>query len=98
MAAAAAGIFALTAGPTGATAGYALIGVSHAVGPPAYGLLAARGLPPRVLPQGMAALSFAIRVAFLLGSAIGQRLPEDGGWRVSLSALAVAAPVLGPPT
>jgi MFS family permease len=77
-----------------AIAGYALIGVSYAVGPPAYGLLAARTLPPRVLPLGMAALSFSIGVAVSLGSAVGQALPDDGGWRISLLALAVAAPVL----
>lgn len=89
-----AGIFALAHGPALAIAGYALIGVSYAVGPPAYGLLAARTLPPRVLPLGMAALSFSIGVAVSLGSAIGQALPDDGGWRISLSVLAGAAPIL----
>ena len=94
IAATGAGIFALAHGPALAIAGYALIGVSYAVGPPAYGLLAARTLPPRVLPLGMAALSFSIGVAVSLGSAVGQALPDDGGWRISLLALAVAAPVL----
>ena len=95
VAATGAGLFALATGPALAIAGYALIGVSYAVGPPAYGLLAARTLPPRVLPLGMAALSFSIGVAVSLGSAIGQRLPDDGGWRISLLGLAIAAPVLG---
>ena len=95
VAATGAGLFALATGPALAIAGYALIGVSYAVGPPAYGLLAARTLPPRVLPLGMAALSFSIGVAVSLGSAIGQRLPDDGGWRISLLALAIAAPCLG---
>ena len=94
IAATGAGIFALAQGPALAIAGYALIGVSYAVGPPAYGLLAARILPPRVLPLGMAALSFSIGVAVSLGSAVGQALPDDGGWRISLLTLAVAAPVL----
>ena len=94
IAATGAGIFALAQGPALAIAGYMLIGISYAVGPPAYGLLAARTLPPRVLPLGMAALSFSIGVAVSLGSAIGQALPDDGGWRISLLALAVAAPVL----
>jgi MFS family permease len=94
IAATGAGIFALAQGPALAIAGYALIGISYAVGPPAYGLLAARTLPPRVLPLGMAALSFSIGVAVSLGSAIGQALPDDGGWRISLLSLAVAAPIL----
>lgn len=95
VAAVGAGLFALARGPGLAIAGYALIGASYGVGPPAYGLLAARTLPPRVLPLGMAALSFSIGVAVSLGSAIGQRLPDDGGWRLSLLALTIAAPLLG---
>ena len=94
IAATGASIFALAQGPALAIAGYALIGIAYAVGPPAYGLLAARTLPPRVLPLGMAALSFSIGVAVSLGSAIGQVLPDDGGWRISLLSLACAAPVL----
>lgn len=94
LAATGAGLFAVARGPGLAIAGYALIGASYAVGPPAYGLLAARTLPPRVLPLGMAALSFSIGVAVSLGSALGQRLPDDGGWRTSLLTLAGAAPVL----
>lgn len=94
VAATGAAVFAVAKGPALAIAGYALIGVSYAVGPPAYGLLAARTLPPRVLPLGMAALSFSIGVAVSLGSALGQALPDDGGWRLSLWALACAAPVL----
>lgn len=86
--------FALAQGPGLAIAGYALIGASYAVGPPSYGLLAARTLQPRVLPLGMAALSFSIGVAVSLGSTIGQALPDEGGWRISLLAVAVAAPIL----
>jgi len=89
-----AGLFAAAKGPVLAIAGYALIGVSYAVGPPSYGLLAARTLPPRTLPLGMAALSFSIGVAVSLGSAIGQALPDDGGWRISLLVLVVGAPAL----
>jgi fucose permease len=89
-----AAVFALAQGPALAIAGYALIGASYAVGPPSYGLLAARTLPPRMLPLGMAALSFSIGVAVSLGSAVGQALPNDNGWRISLLALAAAAPVL----
>ena len=62
---------------------------------PRHGLLAARTLPPRVLPLGMAGLSFSIGVAVSLGSAIGQALPDDGGRRLSLLGLAVGAPLLG---
>jgi fucose permease len=95
IAATGAAVFALAQGPALAIAGYALIGSAYAVGPPAYGLLAARTLPPRVLPLGMAGLSFSIGVAVSLGSAIGQALPDDGGWRISLLGLAVGAPLLG---
>jgi MFS family permease len=95
IAAAGAAVFALAQGPALAIAGYALIGSAYAVGPPAYGLIAARTLPPRVLPLGMAGLSFSIGVAVSLGSAIGQALPDDGGWRISLLGLAVGAPLLG---
>ena len=94
IATAGAAIFAVAQGPALAIVGYALIGSAYAVGPPAYGLLAARTLPPRVLPLGMAGLSFSIGVAVSIGSAIGQALPDDGGWRLSLLGLGVGAPLL----
>ena len=65
IAATGAAVFALAQGPALAIAGYALIGSAYAVGPPAYGLLAARTLPPRVLPLGMAGLSFSVGAPLL---------------------------------